>query len=178
MAADFSFILPGSAGASGEVLTTDACGKWAVSDDLSGGAGVGSVTTSEIADGTITDIDISDSAAIAQNKIAGLSASLAGKEPTLTKGNLVEGTSSVLTITGGTDSIIGSGAIIEVKKADSTESGYLSSADWNTFNEKSSSDTHAGTICPSGTFLNGDGSCKEGFLDVDGIDAYNADFDI
>ena len=222
MAADFSFILPSSAGASGEVLTTDGAGnlswlaaptsvstwadidktispindlsdvdtsgvatgkilkwdgtKWAVSDDLNGG-GAGSVTSSEIADGTITDIDISDSAAIAQNKIAGLSASLAGKEPTLTKGNLVEGTSSVLTITGGTNSIIGSGAIIEVKKANSTESGYISSADWNTFNDKASNDTHAGTICSAGTFLNGDGTCKTGFLDADGVDDYNSAFD-
>lgn len=56
------------------------------------------------------------------------------KEPALTKGNLTEVTSSVLTITGGTNSVIGSGASIEVKQASGTQSGYLSSADWTTFN--------------------------------------------
>jgi len=32
-------------------------------------------------------------------------------------------------------------------------------------------DTNAGTICPPGTYLNGDGNCHAGFLDVDGTDA-------
>ncbi|MDA3854634.1 MAG: tail fiber domain-containing protein, partial [Candidatus Woesearchaeota archaeon] len=31
--------------------------------------------------------------------------------------------------------------------------------------------THAGTICGVGTFLNGDGSCDAGYLDADGTDA-------
>ena len=67
------------------------------------------------------------------NKLDG---NIAGKEPTLTKGNLTEATSSVLTITGGTTAVIGAGASIEVKQANTTTSGYLSSADWNTFNNK------------------------------------------
>ncbi len=57
-------------------------------------------------------------------------------EPVLTKGNLTESTSSVLTISGGTGSIIGSGTTIQVKQASSTVSGYLSSTDWSTFNGK------------------------------------------
>lgn len=56
------------------------------------------------------------------------------KEPALTKGNLTEATSSVLTISGGTNAIIGSGLTIEVKQANTTQSGYLSSTDWNSFN--------------------------------------------
>jgi hypothetical protein len=55
------------------------------------------------------------------------------KEPALTKGNLTESTSSVLTITGGTGAVIGSGTTIQVKQATSTQSGFLSATDWNTF---------------------------------------------
>lgn len=63
-------------------------------------------------------------------------------EPVLTKGNLTESTSSVLTISGGTGSVIGSGTTIQVKQASSTVSGYLSSTDWSTFNNKSDAHTH------------------------------------
>ncbi len=35
----------------------------------------------------------------------------------------------------------------------------------------SNTNTNAATLCPNGTFLNGDGKCKIGFLDQDGIDA-------
>ena len=57
-------------------------------------------------------------------------------EPTLTKGNLTEATSSVLTITGGTGAVIGSGTTIQVKQSSGTVSGFLSSTDWTTFNSK------------------------------------------
>lgn len=58
------------------------------------------------------------------------------KEPALTKGNLTETTSAILTITGGTNAVIGSGTTIQVSQAGTTTSGYLSSVDWNTFNDK------------------------------------------
>ena len=58
------------------------------------------------------------------------------KQSALTFGNLTESTSSVLTITGGTGSVIGSGTTIQVKQASSTQSGFLSSTDWTTFNSK------------------------------------------
>ncbi len=70
---------------------------------------------------------------------------LNAKEATLTKGNLTESTSSVLTITGGTGAIIGTGLTIQVKAASSTVSGYLSTADWNTFNNKQAAITGAAT---------------------------------
>ncbi len=60
------------------------------------------------------------------------------KQDELTIGNLTEATSSVLTITGGTGSIIGSGLSIQVKLATTAQAGYLSSTDWNTFNNKQS----------------------------------------
>lgn len=89
-----------------------------------------------------------------------LQTALNGKEPTLTKGNLTEATSSVLTITGGTTAVIGSGTSIEVKQASGSVSGYLSSTDWTTFNNKgsgtvtsiaTSSPITGGTITGSGT---------------------------
>lgn len=58
------------------------------------------------------------------------------KQSALTFGNLTEATSSVLTITGGTGCVIGAGTSIQVSQASLTSSGYLSSADWNTFNGK------------------------------------------
>lgn len=68
------------------------------------------------------------------------SANHTGFEPTVTKGNLTEATSDVLTIVGGTGAIIGSGVTIEIDQADAANDGYLSSADWNTFNGKSDTD--------------------------------------
>lgn len=51
-------------------------------------------------------------------------------------GDLTEATSSVLTITGGTGAVLTSGLTIQVKLAATGQSGYLSSTDWNTFNNK------------------------------------------
>ena len=63
------------------------------------------------------------------NYVAGVTSLIqtqfAGKEPTLTKGNLTETTSSVLTITGGTGAIIGSGVTIAVTSAASGTPGVV-----------------------------------------------------
>jgi hypothetical protein len=55
-----------------------------------------------------------------------------------TTGNLTEATSSVLTITGGTGAVMGSGTSIQVKQATTSTDGFLSSTNWNTFNGKES----------------------------------------
>jgi hypothetical protein len=88
------------------------------------------------------------------------------KEPALTKGNLTEATSSVLTITNGTGAVIGSGTSIEVSQASSTTSGYLSSADWTTFNSKQGALTFtAPLVNTSGTItINQSGSASDGYL--------------
>ena len=52
-----------------------------------------------------------------------------------TAGALTEMTSSVLTITGGSNSMLNNTSI-QVSQASSLTSGYLSSTDWNTFNNK------------------------------------------
>jgi hypothetical protein len=56
-----------------------------------------------------------------------------------TSGNLTETGSNVLTITGGINSVLGSGATVQVKQAGSSQNGFLSSTDWTTFNNKLSS---------------------------------------
>lgn len=74
------------AGASaGKVLKYDGT-KWIMGDDLSGG-GAGSVSSTEIADGSIVDADINASANISQSKILNLTTDLATKLP-LTGGTL------------------------------------------------------------------------------------------
>jgi hypothetical protein len=104
---------------------------------LSGGTGITyNNTTGAISySGTVyTDASvralISASGAVSYNNTTGVIS--------LTSGNLTEATSSVLTITGGTGAVLGSGTSIQVKQASSTVSGFLSSTDWNTFNGKAS----------------------------------------
>lgn len=55
---------------------------------------------------------------------------------TLTGASLIESTSSVLTISGATNAVLGTGVTIQVKQATTSQSGYLSSTDWTTFNGK------------------------------------------
>jgi hypothetical protein len=55
---------------------------------------------------------------------------------TINKGNLTESGSAVLTITGGSNAVLGTGTSIQVKQAGTSQSGYLSSSDWNSFNNK------------------------------------------
>jgi formylglycine-generating enzyme required for sulfatase activity len=95
------------------------------------------------ADSSVTNTDTVEVALEKlQGQINGNNTDLAGKEPTLTKGNLTEATSSVLTITGGAGAVIGTGTTIQVAQASTSTSGYLSNADWNTFNNKQSALTN------------------------------------
>lgn len=59
----------------------------------------------------------------------------------ITGANLTESTSSVLTITGGTGALV-SAASIQVKQASGSQSGFLSSTDWTTFNNKQNTITN------------------------------------
>ncbi|HVT84801.1 MAG TPA: hypothetical protein VHD35_06345 [Chitinophagaceae bacterium] len=61
------------------------------------------------------------------------------KANSFSTGNLTETGSGILTITGGTGSVVGSGTTIQVKQANTSQSGFLSNTDWNTFNNKLSS---------------------------------------
>ena len=70
------------------------------------------------------------------------------KEGALTKGNLTESISGVLTIIGGTAAVIGTGTTIEVKQASGSQDGFLDSADWTTFNNKVSTSRSISTTAP------------------------------
>jgi hypothetical protein len=80
------------------------------------------------------------------------------KQAALSFGNLTETSSSVLTIAGGTGAVIGSGTSIAVKQSNSTQSGYLSSTDWNTFNNKQTQINGTGFVKASGTTISYDNS--------------------
>ena len=83
----------------------------------------GILTTSTVTPTTLSYLDIGSS----------LTTLLAGKEPTLTKGNLTETTSAILTISGGTSAVIGSGVTIAVQAATNSVPGYLTAADHTSF---------------------------------------------
>lgn len=78
-------------------------------------------------------------------------ASSGGATPniTVTGSALTEATSSVLTITGGTSALLAATSI-QVKLASTSQSGYLSSTDWNTFNGKQATLT-IGNLTDAGT---------------------------
>jgi len=80
------------------------------------------------------------------------------KQAALSFGNLTETSSSVLTIAGGTGAVIGSGTTIAVKQSSAIQSGYLSSTDWNTFNNKQPQINGTGFVKASGTTISYDNS--------------------
>jgi len=80
------------------------------------------------------------------------------KQAALSFGNLTETVSSVLSITGGTGAVIGSGTTIQIKQSSGTQSGYLSSTDWTTFNNKQPQINGTGFVKASGTTISYDNS--------------------
>lgn len=72
------------------------------------------------------------------------------KQSTLTIGNLTDVGTDGITVTGGTGAVIGSGTSISQHVADATHNGYLSSTDWNTFNNKQGTIT-TGNLTDVGT---------------------------
>jgi len=132
---------------------------------LSGGTGITyNNTTGAISySGTVyTDASvralISASGAVSYNNTTGVIS--------LTSGNLTEATSSVLTITGGTGAVLGSGTSIQVKQASTSVSGFLSSTDWNTFNGKASA--LSGTTNYVAKFTSGSGIGNSTLQEVSG----------
>lgn len=72
------------------------------------------------------------------------------KQNALTFGNLTDVGTDGIIITGGTGAVIGPGTSLAQHVADSTHNGYLSSVDWNTFNNKQSALTF-GNLTDVGT---------------------------
>jgi hypothetical protein len=141
---------------------------------LSGGTGITyNNTTGAISySGTVyTDASvralISASGAVSYNNTTGVIS--------LTSGNLTEATSSVLTITGGTGAVLGSGTSIQVKQASSSVSGFLSSTDWNTFNGKASALSGTTNYVAKFTSSSGIGNSKLYENSFGGIQINNTD---
>lgn len=67
-----------------------------------------------------------------------------------TIGSLTDVGTDGITITGGTNAVLGTGTTISQHVADSTHNGYLSSTDWSTFNGKQSALTF-GNLTDAGT---------------------------
>ena len=61
---------------------------------------------------------------------------LNGKQATLTLGNLTDAGTDGIVVTGGTGAVVGAGTSIAQHVADASHNGYLSSADWSSFNSK------------------------------------------
>jgi hypothetical protein len=101
---------------------------------VSGGTGavIGTGTVLTINKGNLTSPDMTIDHG--SNSMLG-----SGTVLTINKGNLTESGSTVLTITGGSNVALGTGTSIQVKQANASQPGYLGSADWNTFNNKVSS---------------------------------------
>jgi hypothetical protein len=59
-----------------------------------------------------------------------------GKQDVITKYNLSETASGILTITGGPSSVVTNAVTIQVKKASASQDGYLGKDNWTTFNSK------------------------------------------
>jgi len=117
-----------------------------------------SVPGSAITDGTITNDDISTTAAIDQSKISGLTTALSGKEPTITAGTttqylrgdktwqtLATGARSALSITAPLTYNTGTG-VFGLSQASSGADGYLSSSDFTVFNNKQAAISAATTV--------------------------------
>jgi hypothetical protein len=128
--------LPSQSGKAGKYLKTD--GSTASWEEVASGVSSVSGTAPIVSSGGLTPaISIPKASATQDGYLYKVDwATFNAKQDAITKGNLTEATSSVLTITGGTASVIGSGTAIQVKQANTSQSGYLSSADWNTFNAK------------------------------------------
>lgn len=135
-----------------------------------------SIDTSEIVDGTLVDADIAGGAAIAQTKISGLAAALAGKEGSIAAGTnaqyfrgdkgwatldtaaVLENANLYYTDARARSAISGTAPVaynsstgaVSMAAATSMASGYLSSSDWLTFNNKQAAIT-ATSIVSSGT---------------------------
>jgi len=112
----------------------------ATSQTMSGSATISNTGNLSINNNVITNAKLSQSGA---NTWKGNNTSSTANITDNNSSSLSEATSSVLTITG-TNNLLNSGTI-QVKQSSSSQSGYLSSTDWTTFNNKQNSITNLST---------------------------------
>jgi trimeric autotransporter adhesin len=97
--------------------------------NLSGSAGI---TGSNIASSTVTNTNLAQMAA---NTVKANTSGIPANPVDTALGTVTEATSAVLVLTSWADATIGS-PTIQVLQSTTSQSGYLSSTDWNTFNSK------------------------------------------
>lgn len=160
----------------GKILKFDGT-NWVVGDDENSG-GAGSVTSTEIQDGTVSNADLAGS--IDQSKITNLTTDLASKLPldgsSSMTGNLDMGTNAIVNV-GNIDGVdvsalktqsdtnlsnIASNTTGKADKPSVTCTG-TDKIQWNGTSFTCVTDvdlnTNAGTICSSGEYLDGNGTC-------------------
>lgn len=109
---------------------------------VASGGGGGSVTTGDLTESGSPNLTVTNGA----GAVIG-----SGTVLTLTGSTMLETVSSVLTITGGTNAVLGTGVTIQVKQASTSQSGYLSNTDWNTFNGKQASGSYITSLTGEAT---------------------------
>ena len=101
---------------------------------MSGDATIVASGALTIANSAITNAKMAN---MADNTVKGNKSGGSAAPSDLALSDVVEATSAILTITNGSKAIIGAANLsIEVQQSSSTDDGYLSSTDWNTFNSK------------------------------------------
>ena len=169
----------------GQILKWDGS-KWAIGDDLSHG-GEGSVSSSEISDGTIEDTDISDTAAIAQSKIVGLTDLVTQVDTNQT--DIATKPTKPGVNCDGTNKLQWNGSSFICASDTSVHAGTICSAGQyldgdgtcKIVNTVVDTNTHAGSICLADQYLDGDGACKAvttGDLKANGTVAMTANFNL
>lgn len=139
LAANRSFSLPATYGSNGDALIGNGAGvlSWTnLSSTYVPIAGATEVTGQKTFSAGVIAASLQVTGAFTLGTVTGVLRADTGTVSTQAVGNLTETGSSVLSITGGTGSVLGSGSTIQVTQATTSTAGYLSSADWNTFNNK------------------------------------------
>ncbi len=116
----------------------------AVAVDLGGDLTVNNTGIVTIANQVINNAKLEN---MPNNTVKGNKSGVSSAPSNLTLSDLAESTSNILTITNGSKSIISSSNLtIQVKQSTNSQDGYLSSTDWNAFNNKQTATLPNGNI--------------------------------